>query len=124
MFQICSAIVYHLFGVLVPKGLVGLHRTFNFSFFSVTGRSICLDYRAIELFDLEMNRDHSVFFETASKYCISDSLVDYEGYSVSSKGSLPTSELNSPILVHFSSLIPKISTFTLAISYSTTSNLP
>ena len=26
-----------------------------------------------------MNRDHSVLFETAHKYCISDSFVDYEG---------------------------------------------
>ena len=33
-------------------------------------------------------------------------------------------ELNSPIPVHFSSLIPKMSMFTLAISYLTTSNLP
>ena len=29
-------------------------------------------------------------FEIASKYCISDSFVDYDGYSISSKGSLPT----------------------------------
>ena len=36
-----------------------------------------------------MNRDHSVIFEIAPKYCISDSLVDYEGYSIS-KGFLPT----------------------------------
>ena len=35
-------------------------------------------------------RDHSVVFETVPKYCISDSLVDYEGYSISSKGFLPT----------------------------------
>ena len=34
--------------------------------------------------------DHSVTFETASKYCILDSFVDYEGYSISSKGFLPT----------------------------------
>ena len=30
------------------------------------------------------------FFEIAPKYCISDSFVDYEGYSISSKGILPT----------------------------------
>ena len=41
-------------------------------------------------FALEMNRDHSVVFEITSKYCISDSSVDYEGYSISSKGFLPT----------------------------------
>ena len=27
-----------------------------------------------------MKRDHSVFFEIASKYCISDSFVDYDDY--------------------------------------------
>ena len=63
---------------------------FNFSFFSVTGQGIELDYRGIECFALEMNRDHSVIFEIASKYCISDSFVNYEVYSISSKGGLPT----------------------------------
>ena len=32
---------------------------FNFSFFSITGRGINLDYCDIEWFALEMNRDHS-----------------------------------------------------------------
>ena len=91
---------------------------------------IDLDYCDIEWFALEMNRGHSVTFEIASKYCISDSLVNFDGYSISPKGLLPTvveewsSELNSPITVHFSSPIPKISMFTLAISCLTTSNLP
>ena len=31
-----------------------------------------------------------VYFEIASKYCISDSSVDFDGYSISSKGFLPT----------------------------------
>ena len=44
----------------------------------------------IEWFALEMNRDHSVVFETAPKYCILDTFVDYEGYSISSRGFLPT----------------------------------
>ena len=48
-----------------------------------------MDYSDIESFALEMNRDHSVIFEIASKYCISDSFVDYDGYSISSKGFLP-----------------------------------
>ena len=39
---------------------------------------------------LETNRDHSVFFDIAYKYCVSDSFVDYDGYSISSKGFLPT----------------------------------
>ena len=76
--------------MLVPKGLVGLHRMFNFSFFSVTGWNIGLDYRDIEWFALETNRDHSVIFEIASKYCISDSFLDHDGYSICSKGFLPT----------------------------------
>ena len=110
-----------------------------------------------------MNRDHSVF-EIASKYCILVSFVGYNGYSISSKGFLPTvvnimviwvkswrrkwqptpvflpgeshgqrslvgcspwgltesdtteatwqaAELNPSITVHFSSLIPKMLTF-------------
>ena len=38
----------------------------------MTGWGIDLDYRDIEWFALEMNRDHSVIFEIASKYCILD----------------------------------------------------
>ena len=63
---------------------------FNFSFFSITGRGIDLDYRDIEWVALEMNRDHSVIFEIAPKYCISDYFVDYDGYSISYKGFFPT----------------------------------
>ena len=80
------------FLVLVLEGLVDLStcRPFNFSFFGISGWGIDLDYSDIEWFSLEMNRDHSVIFEIASKYFISDSFVDYEGYSNSSKGFLPT----------------------------------
>ena len=49
-----------------------------------------LDYCDIEWLALKMNRDHSLVFEIASKYCTSGSFVDYEGYSSSSKGFLPT----------------------------------
>ena len=76
--------------MLVLKGLVGLCRTFNFGFFSITGWGIDLDYHNIEWFALERNRDHSVVFEIASKYCILNSFLDYDGYSISSKGFLPT----------------------------------
>ena len=72
------------------KGLVGLHRTVQLSFFSITGWDIGLDYCDIKWFALEINGDHSVVFETASMYCILDSFVDHHGYSISSKGSLPT----------------------------------
>ena len=63
---------------------------FNFSFFSVTGWGIGLDYHYIEWFAMETNRDDSVVFEIASKYYISDSFVDHDGYSISPKGFLPT----------------------------------
>ena len=49
-----------------------------------------MDYCDIEWFALEMNWDHSVVFEIASKDCVLDSFVDYDGYSISSKGFLPT----------------------------------
>ena len=63
---------------------------FSLSFFSITGWFIDLYYCDTEWFSLEMNRDHSVVFDIISKYCISDSFVDYNGYSVSSTGFLPT----------------------------------
>ena len=62
---------------------------FDFSFFSITGQVIDLDYCDFEWFALETNRDHSVIIETASNYCISDSFVDSDGHSISSKGFLP-----------------------------------
>ena len=61
----------------------------NFSFFTNSGWGIDLDYCDVEWFALEMNWDHSVVFEIAPKYCILDSLVDCEGYTISSKGFLP-----------------------------------
>ena len=88
-----------------------------------------LDYCDIEWFALETNRDHSVVFEIAPRFCISDSSVDCEVYSISSKGFLPwvvdiwSSELNSSISIHFSSLITKCQCH-LIISCLTTSNLP
>ena len=60
-------------GVLILESLVGLHRTIHLQLLiSITLRGIDLDYRDIEWFALETNRDHSVIFETASKYYISD----------------------------------------------------
>ena len=53
-------------------------------------KDIGFDYCDIELFALEMNQYHSVIFEITPKYCILDSFVDYDGYSISSKGFLPT----------------------------------
>ena len=59
--------------MLVLEGLVGLHRTIQLSFFSVTGWGIVLDFRIIERFALETNREHSVVFEIASENRILDS---------------------------------------------------
>ena len=57
---------------LMPPALL-LHHYFS---------GLDLDYCDIEWFALEMNRDHSVIFKIAPKYCILDSLVDYEGYAI------------------------------------------
>ena len=44
----------------------------------------------VEWLALGTNRDHSVIFEVAPKYCISDFFVDCEGYSISDKEFFPT----------------------------------
>ena len=75
--------------MLVLKGLVGLQETFQLQLLQCYWLGIDLDNCDIEWFALEMNRDHSVVFEIASKYCISDSFVDHDGYSISSEGFLP-----------------------------------
>ena len=62
---------------------------FNFSLSSISSWGTDLDYCDTEWFALETNRDHSVVFEIAPKYCILDSFNDYEGYSIPSKGFLP-----------------------------------
>ena len=51
---------------------------------------IRLNYCDVDWLALEMNRDHCVIFEFAVKYCISNSFLESEGYSISSMGFLPT----------------------------------
>ena len=80
---------FFFFLVLVLEGLIGLHRTIQLQLFSIGGWGIELHYCDVEWFALEMNRDHSVVFEIAPKYCISDCFLT-EGCSISSKGFLPT----------------------------------
>ena len=75
--------------MLVLKGLVGLHRTIQLQLLQRYLWGIDLDYCDIEWFALEMDRDHSIVSDIASKYCISDSFVGHDGYSISSKGFLP-----------------------------------
>ena len=52
-----------IFLYLLVSSLISFIRPFNFSFFSVTGWGIDLDYCDIEWCALETNRDHSVVFE-------------------------------------------------------------
>ena len=76
--------------MLALEGLVGLHRTVQLQLLQHCWLGHNLHYCDIEWFALETNRDHSVIFEIASKYCILDSFVDYDGSSISSKGFLFT----------------------------------
>ena len=74
-------------GVLFLEGLVGLHRTVQLQLLQPYWLGYRLEavyYLNIEWFALETNRDRSVIFEIASKYGISDSFVNYDGYSISS----------------------------------------
>ena len=75
--------------MLVLEGLIGFHRTVQLQLLQRHWLGIDLDYRDTEWFALETNRDHFVIFEIASKYGISDSFVDHDGYSISSEGFLP-----------------------------------
>ena len=61
--------------MLVIQGLVGLHRTVQLQLLQCYWWGIDLDYRDIKWFALEMNGDHSVVFEIASKYCIQTLLL-------------------------------------------------
>ena len=76
--------------MLVLEGLVGLHRTIQLQILQNCWLEHRLDYCDIEWLALETNRDHFVIFEIAPKYCVSDSFVDYDGFSISSNEFLPT----------------------------------
>ena len=78
------------FLVLVLEGPVGHHRIVQLQLLQHYWLGHRLRLLDIEWFALEMNRNHFVIFEIASKDCISYYFVDYEGYSISSNGFLPT----------------------------------
>ena len=61
-----------------------------FSLFCISDWVIDLDYCGVEWFALEKNHDNFVLFGIAPKYCILDSFIDYEAFSISSKELLPT----------------------------------
>ena len=75
---------------MCARVLVLVLQLLNFSFFVISSWGIDLDYCDAEWLALETNQDHCVISEVAPKYCISDSFVDYEGYSISSMGFFPT----------------------------------
>ena len=85
-----TSLFFFFFLVLLLEGLVCHHRTVQLQLLCINGWHIDLDQCDTEWFALEMNRDLSVIFEIAHNYCISDSFIDYESYSISSKGFLPT----------------------------------
>ena len=74
---------------VVLEGLVGLQRAIQLQLLQHywSGHRLGLPWYWMVCLG---NRDHSIIFEMASKYCISDSFVDYDGYSISSKAFLPT----------------------------------
>ena len=74
--------------MLVLEGLVGLHRTIQRQLLQHYWLGRKLGLPDIELFALGINRDHSIIFEIASKYCISESFVDDDSYFISSRDSL------------------------------------
>ena len=70
-----------------------------------------------------MNREHSVVFEIAPKYCIFGLFVDYEGYSISSKGFLPTVVDTIVIWIKFTLSCPfKFTDSSVQFSHSVVSN--
>jgi len=78
--------------VLLLEDLVGLPGTVQLQPLQHCFWGIDLNNCDIEWLASERNRDHSVIYEIASKYCISDSLVYHERYSISSKGFWTTVE--------------------------------
>ena len=78
------------FLVLVLENLAGLHRIGQFQLLQHQWLVQRLGFCDVEWSPLERNWNHSVIFEIVPKYCILDSSVDYEGYSISSKKFLPT----------------------------------
>ena len=96
----------HLFGVLVLGGLVGFQRPVQIQLLQHYWSGHSFELLWYWMVCLEMNRDHSVIFEIAPKYCISDSSVNYEGYSISSKGFLLTVVVIMVIWVKFTHSSP------------------
>ena len=74
---------------MVVLGLTGLHRTIQLQLLQHYWLGHRLDYSDTEWFALEVNRDHSVVFFRLHPSTAFWTLVDDDGYSISSKGFLP-----------------------------------
>ena len=76
--------------MLVLKGLVGLHRTIRLPLLQRYWLAHRLEITVI-MNGLPWKQTEIILsFLIASRYCISDSFVDHDDYSISSKGFLPT----------------------------------
>ena len=117
-------------GVFVLEGLIGLHRTVQLKLLQDywLGHRLGLLWYWMICFGKKPKISLSFLRCTQVLHC--GPFYWLEGYSISSKGFLPTVVdimviyIKFSHLVHFSSLIPKMSLLTLAISCLTTSNLP
>ena len=118
------------FWVLVLEGLVGLHRAIQLQLLQCYLLGLRLGLLWYWMVCLGNEQRSFCPFWDCIQVLQCELFCDYEGYSIFSKAVLPTVVdimviwVNSPIPVHFSSLIPKMLLFTLGISYLTTSNLP
>ena len=90
----CIPVLYNekdiFWGVLVLEGLVGLHRTIQLQLLQhywLRHRFGLLWFWMVFLGNEQRPFCH---FWDCIQYCISDSFVDYYGYSMSSKGFLPS----------------------------------
>ena len=90
----CISVPYNekdiFFGVLILEGLVGLHRTIQLQLLQPYWSEHRLGLLWHWMVCLGNKQRSFCHFEIASKYCILVSFVDHEGYSIYSKGFLPT----------------------------------
>ena len=76
--------------MLVLKGLVVFHRTIQLQLLQHYFWGIDLDYHDIEWFTLETNKEIILLFLRLHPSATFQTLGDDAGYSISSKGFLPT----------------------------------
>ena len=113
-----ASFFFFFFLVLILESVIGLHRIGQFQLLLHQW----LGHRLGLLWCWIPRSSCRLWDSTCTQVWHSGLLLTMREYSLSTEGLLPTvvdillSELNSPILIHFSSLIPKVLTFSLAIS--------